>query len=299
MPPVFRPLTLGDRDLVTSYVRAAGLASCMYNFAQIYANQPLYAYELAEHDGHLFIFNAFRGKHYFPLGAAATPENLLNWSRQLGGVAFHYAPGAAADGFEVSSDEGDFEYIYATRALAELSDSAFRKKRNLVLAFQKVHPDASARALTAQDVGACLALMQDWGTSRRQPDEADAFFNECIAIEATGMRYALDHFEALQLDAFGLFVGDRLVAFDVFSGPVDSLIHVTYEKYDVTVPNCVPILRKLAARYLLDQGYEAFNFGRDIGLPGLRKSKRAYHPQRMLRTHTLTPLSVARLEVNV
>ena len=100
------------------------------------------------------------------------------------------------------------------------------------------------------------------------------------------MKRALDAFDALGLEGLVLFANGRLAGFSVFDRLNQNTADVHFEKYDPLIKGSAQAINWETAR-LLQGRYEYINREQDVGIEGLRKSKRSYCPAFTVKTYLL------------
>jgi hypothetical protein len=83
-----------------------------------------------------------------------------------------------------------------------------------------------------------------------------------------------------------IFVKDRMVSFSIFSRQNQNMADVHFEKYDSEIKGSEQVMCWETAKYLLDK-YEYINREEDMGIEGLRQSKRSYDPEFTVKTYKL------------
>lgn len=175
------------------------------------------------------------------------------------------------DRFEFVEDRNAADYIYETDSLIHLSGKKLHQKRNHFNYFKKTY-QYEYRTLTQADMPTCLKLYDGW------EEEKEGGRRLGGSREAT-MRL-LTHFDQLPVRGGGLFIENELVAFSIGEKVSEdtALIHLEFAtdlrgSYNV-------INSEFCAHEWADCTY--VNREEDMGLPGLRQSKLAYRPVRLL-----------------
>lgn len=117
-----------------------------------------------------------------------------------------------------------------------------------------------------------MRLEADWRQARAgQGHTAE------MGAEQRAMQQAFDHFEELDMSGGCLYVGDRLVAF-TYGSPINGdTFDCHVEKADTAYDGAFTMINRLFAEQLPAR-FRYVNREEDMGLEGLRRSKRSYHP---------------------
>ena len=129
---------------------------------------------------------------------------------------------------------------------------------------------------------ACQNLLDKWYRTRL---EADPHLN--YHLEQLAMDRAFQHYEALGLDGLILFAGDKPIAITMGSLLSPGVYDVHFEKALGEIPGDYAMINREFARYIREAYPQVQYLDRedDMGLPGLRKAKESYHPDRMIEQY--------------
>jgi len=103
------------------------------------------------------------------------------------------------------------------------------------------------------------------------------------------LRRAFELFDDLEGEGLVVLVDGRVVAFSIFSRHIDGTCLVNFEKADHGMSGLSQYLNRVTAERLLGKGCLFVNREQDLGIPGLRKSKRSYDPDFLLENYSLIP----------
>lgn len=173
----------------------------------------------------------------------------------------------AAFGIRRNRDYED--YIYRADDLRRLEGRRYQPKRNHLNRFEAAY-DYRYEELTPALAPECMRLERLWRTGR---DDRSA----ALTAEQHAMQRAFDHFEELELRGGALFVGGRLAAFTYGSAIDDATFCIHAEKADTRYDGAYTMINRLFAQHLPPQ-YTLIDREEDLGVEGLRRSKRSYHP---------------------
>lgn len=222
-----------------------------------YGSYPTFCYlpDLSDDDALISVLEELRGEPDTPLLLRLLGKPEAERIAQL-------YPGA-----QITAQDNLSDYIYSAEELIQLPGNRFHQKRNHVNNFEKKY-SWEYRSVTPDTVG----LLRDaaerlYAVDSRLPDEYAAILD------------ILDHFEALDLKAGILYVDSIPVAYSIGEKMCadTALIHI--EKGDRSYDGAYAMINKLFSAEFSDCTY--INREEDMGIQGLRKAKRSYHPVRM------------------
>lgn len=292
----FKPITLQDKDVITSFTMPSGYRNCDFSFANMCSWRFLYDSEFAIVNDLLlirfWIENRTRNAYMMPVGNGDLRQ-VIDWleddSLKIGhpllllGITpdakeklekaypgdFHYIP-----------ERDYFDYIYLREELATLVGKKYQAKRNHINKFQKQY-EYEYMPITPELVPFCLELEKKWYKANKTEED-----EEELSDERRSLTYALHHFNELGLIGGGICIGDRIVAFS-FGAPVNqNTFAVHIEKADVNYDGAYAAINKAFASHLPEQ-YTYINREEDLGIPGLRQAKLSYQPFELLEKSTV------------
>ena len=173
--------------------------------------------------------------------------------------------------------EAEDDYLFRATDLAAVQGRVHQNTRRLLRNFEAECAGASLLPLTAADAPAVLALADR--LRRGPPSEPEAVALAC----------ALSHFSELGLEGLRLTdVRGHWLAFSIWSFTTPDVADIHFEKADRNLGGAAQAIRIGAARALAGRA-AWMNLEQDLGLPGLRRSKRAYGPDHLLPRFRLMP----------
>ncbi|MDH6358770.1 phosphatidylglycerol lysyltransferase domain-containing protein [Parabacteroides sp. PF5-9] len=291
----FKPITLEDKEVITSYTMSSDYRNCDFSFANMCSWRFLYNSEFAIVDDFLlirfWIENKSRIAYMMPVGNGHLQQAILTLEEDalkhghpllILGItldakeklettlpgSFHYIP------------ERDFyDYIYLREELASLTGKKYQAKRNHINKFKKQY-DFEYLPITPDLVPFCLELEKKWYKANRTEEGEDE-----LSDERRSLTYALHHFSELGLSGCGICVNNEIVAFS-FGAPVNhNTFAVHIEKADINYDGAYAVINQVFASHLPEQ-YIYINREEDLGIPGLRQAKLSYHPYELLEKYT-------------
>lgn len=180
--------------------------------------------------------------------------------------------------YEIICDEGDWDYVYNASDLAELKGKKYHGKRNHLK--KLLDGEYSYEPLTEKDFDDCITYAV--GTYNR----SDAYDDRSKVCEQFAINTYFENFHALGLSGGVLRVGGNVAAFTIGERINSDTLGVHIEKAEASVEGAYPAINYLFARSA-SEGFSYINREEDLGIEGLRKAKRSYHPAFMIEKHTV------------
>ncbi len=174
------------------------------------------------------------------------------------------------------------DYLYNVSDFADYAGKRFSGQRNHVSKFRRLHPTATFRLMTRDDLPAIHTFLQTY--AERQYAKNSFIANE----ELHGTRKLLDTFEPLHQIGGLLEDNGRIIAITLGEIIGDTLI-VHVEKALVEYEGAYPTIAQAFAKACQSPSLLYINREDDAGDCGLRKSKLQYNPIRLLDKYTLIP----------
>lgn len=294
--PIFKPLELSDYTEVAALTRRFPPYSD-FNFVSLWSWNTEERCQLSTLHGNLVVRMADYVSGvplYTFIGdtmVTETAEELIRRSSDEGlGSALRLVPETVAHrldrarvAYEMDMDGSD--YILSTGRLRNFKGTEFQKKRNWVNRFTREHPDHRVEPLdlsTRANTRALLACFERWAAQRGQPGVYD--LAEYKAFER--LLVAADFFP--DLHGLAVYVEGRFAAFMILELVQQRYGMGHFSKADEDFSGLTPFLMREVGEFLASRGYESFNYQQDLGVEGLRHSKKSYIPAAYLRKYALT-----------
>lgn len=285
----FKPISIDDKELITSYTIPTAEQDCDLSFANLYSWHFMTesSYALIHNQLVIRFSHPEEGHEYFMPFGSGNPmpviEELESMARKTGerlclrGISpdirnklESYYPTL----FDYSEDRDYFDYIYNRQDLAELKGKNYQPKRNHVNKFRKAYP-FTYEPLTPELIPECVEFEASW-CRRHGCDE-----NENIRNERRALIEAFRQWDALGLTGAVIRIEGEVTAF-TFGAPINhNTFGVHYEKADINIDGSYSAINQYFAAHLPEQ-YLYLNREEDLGIPGLRQAKLSYHPVKLL-----------------
>lgn len=181
-------------------------------------------------------------------------------------------------GYRVKSKDPD--YLYRAADLAALAGDPYKSQRAACNRFEREQRHAF-EPFRDSDREACLELCQEW-IAQKQATGEDAVARQMLADSETAHRIALDHWQTLGLAGHVVRVDGRIRAYTFGYERSPSVFCVLLEVADRSIPGLAAWIFRERCRLSAAAGHAFINTMDDSGLPLLARSKRAYHPARLV-----------------
>ena len=295
----FREVTLEDTDRIEACAQAYNYHLCEHCFVDLYIWRSHYNTQICFLDEFLLVkmqdTESGQEMYLAPIGDGdlCRPIEALRQDAQARGIPFVMVSVAEEmiprietcypDGFEFSYNEGSADYVYLSEKLQTLSGKKLQTKRNLVNRFLANYEGRwSYEDITPDNVRDALKFHFKWcelnGCMRDQ-----AFFGETCAIGI-----ALNNWDALGLRGGILRLDGEVIAFTFGCQATDDMYVVQIEKADHNIAGAYQMInQQFVKRNCTEVLY--VNREEDLGIEGLRKAKRSYHPAFMAKKYMAVP----------
>ena len=302
----FQPITLEKKKLIESYTKPWGAECSDLSFTNMFIWGTDGKMEYAEKDNVLYIKLDFkRVPLYFwaPIPMRSANVNYskavyaaIEYMKKAGveptfrsvSMPFYEMMQKACPELYVQPTDIAWDYVYEREKLDTLSGKKLHAKRNHINKFLSLYPDYEYKKLDPSMIEDCIALYDQW---KEEKEEDNAGLRE----ERKSVLLALSNMEALGLVGGSIFVEGKLIAFTLGERlqPHLQLIHI--EKGDAAYEGVYPMINQ---QYVKNECTEVdlINREEDMGIEGMRKAKRAYHPIKMIEKYMLSPRDLSQVK---
>jgi hypothetical protein len=220
-----------------------------------------------------------------------TPEELVMVADLAGHTAYWFVPetyvdhfGDAAVGryFAIIRQGAYDDYIYRVADLANLKGNRYSKKRNLIKQFQRDYVDpgrVTIDSINRDNTEECLRFLEAWCREH----DCDADDQVDLSCEKQAAINTLTHFDQFDLEGLLLRIDGQVSAFGISAPLTRDTAALQYEKAFRSIKGLYQYFDNACARKLF-KGYTFINKESDMGIPGLTKAKKSYHPFKMVRS---------------
>ena len=174
-------------------------------------------------------------------------------------------------------DRDGSNYVYDIHNLADLPGRKFQKKRNHLNRFRLNHPDCTFYPLDDQWMPGIERLITAWYKARYDDDPHE------YHMEQTALRRAFDHWEELGMEGLVMVENGTVLAMAMGSRLNEDTFDIHFEKALEDVDGAYAAINQAFAAHLREKYPQLRYLNRedDLGIPGLRKAKLSYYPDKL------------------
>ncbi|MGN0552491.1 MAG: DUF2156 domain-containing protein [Oscillospiraceae bacterium] len=279
----FRKIELSDKPWIEKLLAMSDFRGCEYSFANNFAWHRLYETEICRYKDFYISKSEKYGLHFtFPAGQGDRKElfcELRKYSEEKGvplcvtsvsndDIAFFEE--CFPNEFTVSSDEADYDYIYLAEKLRALTGKKYHGKRNHLNRFYE--NNWSYSPLTEKDFDDCILFAAE------SYNDNDMYDDESAIGEQFAINTFFNNFEELGLKGGVIRIDGKLAGFTIGSRINSDTLDTHIEKADPSINGAYTAIMNEFAKAESNE-FTYINREEDLGIEGLRKSKRSYCPE--------------------
>ncbi|MBE6837279.1 MAG: DUF2156 domain-containing protein [Ruminococcus sp.] len=287
----FKEIKLSDKKWIDELLGISDFMGCEYTFANNLAWRRLSNSKIARYKD-FYIVGAVDGDEKFftyPAGKGDIFELIKELDEFVGDKNLvmtsltkenleifkqHYG-----DRITVEADEGHFDYIYNADDLKNLSGKKFHGKRNHIRRF-KENNNWEFKVLTEDMFEECIRFSALSYNNNNDYDDHSA------VCEQFAIHTFFENYRILGLKGGVLLVDDEIVGFTIGEKLNSETFVVHIEKARGEIQGAYPTLCNEFAK-TIDDEIKYINREEDLGIEGLRKSKKSYNPAFLLEKYTV------------
>lgn len=202
--------------------------------------------------------------------------------------------------FKIEYKDEYADYVYLREKLAALSGTKLHGKRNHINRFVANYPDYSYEALGPENADECIALLKDWRDRKAGTPDINENAEELFAeekYEENAIRFALNHMGELGLKGGLIRINDEekhlnhggVVAFTIGEPLTEDTFVVHFEKAYAEIQGAYAIMNQEFVKHAMSD-YMYVNREEDLGIEGLRRAKKSYYPEMMIKKGMVTEI---------
>lgn len=181
-----------------------------------------------------------------------------------------------------AEDTNNFDYIYETQRLIDLSGEKLHKRKNQYNQFIKKYKYELKDIHDPSVVEDCLHLARCWF------EDTKVKHRECV-FELDGIGNIFNHLGFLNACGMVVYVDGKIAGFTIGEKVSSQMAIIHVEKGDTNYKGIYAFINKtFAQKYLHDMTY--INREEDLGIPELRKAKLAYDPLKLAKKYIVNIL---------
>jgi len=178
--------------------------------------------------------------------------------------------------FRYERDPNNDDYVYRSCDLIHLEGKKYHQKRNHINKFIKSYK-YNYESIDDSNIDECIQAEMEW-MERREPTNG-------LEYEKIAVVEALRNFHDLKIKGGAIRIDGKIQAFSLgeLLNPEMAVIHI--EKANTLYHGCYAMINQQFAQHCWNN-IPYINREEDMGIPGLRKAKRSYHPVKMVEKYT-------------
>ena len=177
---------------------------------------------------------------------------------------------------DISEQRNRADYVHSAEQLRSLPGNKFHGKRNQIRQFFAASPDARYETMSESLASRCVDFSREWLENHPKRDL------EGLQREVESSIRILENLDWLGFVGGALVEGQEVLAYALGEGLNRDTLTVRIEKADTSLPGSYQAINREFARHSAD-GYRWINREQDLGIPGLRKAKKSYYPDHLVR----------------
>jgi len=287
--PQFKPIERADRDSIGKILWEYQPQTSEGTFTNLFIWRSRYGFQWSIHRDWLLLICKAEPEGFYafqPIGPPsrkAVTRLLLEWLRDEKGAKNPRLERAdprlveelsGADDLSIEPVRDQFDYVYQTRDLIQLSGRKYHSKRNHINNFLQAHSFTYA-ALQDDHLPACLELSGRWCQARRCEEDLN------LMGEWEAIREALADFHGLAIQGGVILIENKLEAFALGELLNEQTAVVHIEKANPEIPGLYTMINQQFCEKTWPH-VPAINREQDLGEPGLRRAKLSYYPDRLV-----------------
>ncbi|WP_368843241.1 DUF2156 domain-containing protein [Megasphaera hutchinsoni] len=177
------------------------------------------------------------------------------------------------DCYVFTPDRDNYEYVYLTQNLINLSGKKYRQKKNNLNHFRNEYIGKwEYVSITDELFEECLAAEMNWYKQHKDKEDAEDLAGERQAIEMV-----FKHWNELGVTGGAIRIFNRIVAFSIGEMMNEDTAIIHFEKSDPTIRG---LYQAINHEFVVHAWSHTTYINReeDMGIPGLRHSKESYNP---------------------
>ncbi len=180
-------------------------------------------------------------------------------------------------------DRTYYDYVYDAEKLRTFSGKKYHKKKNHYNAFLRDYEGRyQFKLLSAENKKEILEFIEKWKETKEHSEE-----HEFIDSEARGVKFLLENEQYLDYKMGGVYIDRVLQAFTLGNYYAEEdMVYIPVEKANPNIRGLYPFI---CSQFLKEAFPQAGRENRedDMGIEGLRKSKKSYNPIYMVEKYTI------------
>ncbi|MDC7232312.1 MAG: DUF2156 domain-containing protein [Spirochaetales bacterium] len=269
------------RELIAPMMREIKIPLSEYCFANLYFFRTTHEYEVLKSGEFYFISGLSYDKKRYLMPLMDLRES-QDYTRELVRISKEddydmifpvpeeWLPSLKEWNFFSDFLEQDSDYLYTTEKMQHYPGRKLHKKRNLLKQYQTLYCP-HVEELRDDNTHETLDLLDSWQNSSTQ-EMGDSDYYQC--------REALEKREQFCLRGAIFYADNKPSGFMLGEEVSPDVFTIHFAKGDVNYKGIYQFMFNRFAEHFC-RGFKEINLEQDLGMEGLRKTKRSYQPDRM------------------
>lgn len=287
----FKKIEIDDFNKLKPFINNNSEMTCEVSFINLLMWEPLYNNRFCIEDGVLYLKSYSDNLEIYslPFGDIKKGfETILNncqnklpvmWAQS--GSRFDEFKKLYEKYYDIYESRNEFDYIYNSTDLINLSGKKYHSKRNHISAFSKKY-DWHYEDITELNIDKVKECADKWYQQNAER------FDEELKCEMNGVFIMLENIEKLNIKGGAIVINGETVAFTLGSPINDNVYDIHIEKALKEFDTAYTVINREFASHNL-QNYKYINREDDLGIEGLRKAKLSYKPEILLPKYICMP----------
>jgi len=291
--PEFKPIEMADREALEDYFREHPPLVSEFTFTNLFGWRKVHNYQISKYKDGFLILKESKAKFSFlqPLVTENPTEAIeacFEYLKEKTGfpvierVGEDFIAAGAWDNspFIISEDRDNFDYLYDTKELTELTGEKFHDKKNLLNQFLKKY-QYRYQNLTPELVPECLKFKHEWCKDR----DCDKIEN--LSHERYAVLEMLNNFPSLSIKGGIIRIAEKVVALTLGERLNKDTLVIHAEKAKNKI---IGLYQAINWEFLKNRAHNFcfVNREQDLGVEGLRRAKMSYNPVRLIKKYQIT-----------
>jgi len=289
--PDLESVELKHKDLLLNYFKSVQPVISELNFVEMFAWRKLKKICITEYKNNIVLFLEKDGQKYFyPPFSHSTDKiiiELLEYFKSLNeNIKVRAYPDDLLhlldnimDKIILEDDRDNYDYVYLTEDLINLTGRKYDGKRNNIKKFLKNYK-YEFLPLTDEIIADCIKFQEKWCNIRNCPEDL-SLKNESYAVMEI-----LNNFNKLPCFGAVLKIGDSIEGYTIASELNNETGEVIVEKANPEFYGIYQAINQMFSEKFLKK-YKYVNRQQDTGDLGLRKAKLSYQPFKLLKKYNI------------
>lgn len=289
--PDLEPIELKHKEFLLNYFKSIQPVISELNFVEIFAWRKLRKIYITEYENNIVLFLEKKGKKYFyPPFSRETDKIILElltyFKLKNEDVKVNAYPDDLLylleniiEKITLEDDRDNYDYIYLTEDLINLTGRKYDGKRNNIKKFLKTYK-YEFLPLTDEILEDCIKFQEKWCNIKNCKEDMS------LKNESEAVMEILKNFNNLPCFGAVLKIGNYIEAYTIASELNSETAEIIVEKANPEFSGIYQAINQMFCEKFL-KNYKYVNRQQDTGDLGLRKAKLSYHPFKLLKKYNI------------